>query len=127
MSIETEPTAGESIASEASAPARKKTAAAAKPKGAPASKTRKAAGRPPRSSRAKPKGEKLICRYCGSDDVAKNPTGPSALLTSRRTQHRGRPRRARRPLLGGAEDSPRASLDGPLTAFAGVAAFAGIA
>ena len=69
MSIETEPTAGESIASEASASARKKTAAA-KPKGAPASKTRKAAGRPPRSSRAKPKGEKLICRYCGSDDLA---------------------------------------------------------
>ena len=50
-----------------------------------------------------------------------------ALLVSRRTQQRGRPRRARRPLLGGAEDSPRASLDGPLTAFAGVAAFAGIA
>jgi hypothetical protein len=41
MNIETEPTAGESIASEASASARKKTAAA-KPKGAPASKTRKA-------------------------------------------------------------------------------------
>ena len=69
MSIETEPTAGESIASEASASAKKKTAAA-KPKGAHASKTRKAAGRPPRSSRAKPNGEKLICRYCGSDDLA---------------------------------------------------------
>ena len=69
MSIETEPTAGKSIANEASASARKKTAAA-KPKGAPASKTRKAAGRPPRSSRAKPNGEKLICRYCGSDDLA---------------------------------------------------------
>ena len=41
MSIETEPTAGESIANEASTSARKKTAAA-KPKGAPASKTRKA-------------------------------------------------------------------------------------
>ena len=68
MSIETEPTAGELIANEASASARKKTAAA-KPKGAPASKTRKAAGRPPQSSRAKPKGEKLICR-CGSDDLA---------------------------------------------------------
>jgi len=68
MSIETEPTAGELIANEASASARKKTVAA-KPKGAPASKTRKAAGRPPRS-RAKPKGEKLICRYCGSDDLA---------------------------------------------------------
>ena len=46
MSIETEPTAGESIANEASAFAKKKTAAS-KPKGAPASKTRKAAGRPP--------------------------------------------------------------------------------
>ena len=69
MSIETEPTAGESIANEASASARKKTAAA-KPKGASAPKTRKAAGRPPRSSRAKPDGKKLICRYCGSDDLA---------------------------------------------------------
>src|SRR6266436_3345324 len=69
MSIETEPTAGELIANEASASARKKTAAA-KPKGAPASKTRKSAGRPARSSRAKPDGEKLICRYCGSDDLA---------------------------------------------------------
>jgi hypothetical protein len=69
MSIETESTAGESIANEASASAKKKTAAA-KPKGAPASKTRKAAGRPPQSSRAKPNGEKLICRYCGSDDLA---------------------------------------------------------
>src|ERR1700676_1972529 len=69
MSIETEPTAGELIANEASASARKKTAAA-KPKGAPASKTRKAAGRPPRTSRAKPNAEKWICRYCGSDDLA---------------------------------------------------------
>ena len=68
MSIETEPTAGESITSAVSASARKKTAAA-KPKGAPALKTRKAAGRPLQSSRAKPKGEKLICRYCGSDDL----------------------------------------------------------
>lgn len=64
MSIETEPTAGESIVNEAPASARKKTATA-KPKGAPASKTRKAADRPPRPSRAKPNGEKLICRYCG--------------------------------------------------------------
>jgi hypothetical protein len=69
MSIETELTVRESIASEASASARKKTAAA-KPKGAPAPKTRKAAGRPPRSSRTKADGEKLICRYCGSDDLA---------------------------------------------------------
>jgi hypothetical protein len=57
------------IANEASASAKKKTAAA-KPKGAPASKTGKAAGRPPRSSRAKSNDEKLICRYCGSDDLA---------------------------------------------------------
>jgi hypothetical protein len=69
MSIETEPTAGESIVSEASASAKKKTLAA-KPKGAPASKIRKAAGLPSRSSRAKPNAEKLTCRYCGSDDLA---------------------------------------------------------
>jgi hypothetical protein len=69
MSIETEPVAGESIAHEASASVRKKTAAA-KPKGAPASKTRKVAGRPPRSSRAGSKAQKLVCRYCGSDDLA---------------------------------------------------------
>src|SRR5690348_11520863 len=69
MSIETEPTSGELIASVASASARKKTTAA-KSKGAPAAKTRKAAGRPPKSSRAKPNSEKLICRYCGSDDLA---------------------------------------------------------
>src|SRR5882762_6339800 len=66
MSIETEPMTGEFIANEASASAKKKTAAA-KPKGALASKTSKG-----RSSRAKPDGEKLICRYCGSDDL-----GPS--------------------------------------------------
>src|ERR1700688_3481564 len=69
MSIETEPTTEELIANEASASARKKTAAA-KPKGAPASKTRKAAGRPPRPSRARSRGGKLVCRYCGSDDLA---------------------------------------------------------
>src|ERR1700676_3916108 len=69
MSIETEATAGELIANAASASAKQKTAAA-KPKGAPASKTRKAAGRPPRSLRAKPNGEKLLCRYCGSADLA---------------------------------------------------------
>ena len=58
MSIETEPTAGELIANEASASAKKKTAAA-KPKGAPAPKTRKAAGRPPRSSRTKAEGREV--------------------------------------------------------------------
>ena len=69
MIIDTEPTAGASIASVTSASARKKTAVA-KPKGAPSPKTRKAAGRPPQTSGAKPKGEQLICRYCGSDDLA---------------------------------------------------------
>ncbi len=44
MSIETEPTAGELIANEASASARKRPLAA-KPKRAPAPKTRKDAGR----------------------------------------------------------------------------------
>jgi len=70
MIVETEPIAGESIASEASASARKKDRAATKPTSAAASKTKKAANRPTRSSRAKPDGEKLICRYCGSDDLA---------------------------------------------------------
>ena len=51
------------------APAKKK-AAPAKPKAALASKTRKAAPRPPRSSRATSKAEKLVCRYCGSDDLS---------------------------------------------------------
>jgi hypothetical protein len=41
-----------------------------KPKAAPPSKTGKAASRPPGSSRAAAKGEKLVCRYCGSDDLA---------------------------------------------------------
>ena len=67
MSIETEQAAVEVI--EASpAPAKKK--ADAKPKGAPTSRTRKAATRTPRSPVAKPSGEKLLCRYCGSDDLA---------------------------------------------------------
>ena len=34
------------------------------------SKPRKAARRPPQSSRAAAKEEKLVCRYCGSDDLA---------------------------------------------------------
>ena len=34
------------------------------------SKPRKAARRPPQSSRAAAKVEKLVCRYCGSDDLA---------------------------------------------------------
>jgi len=70
MSIETEPTAEKNRSpARRQLPPGKKTAAA-KPKGASASKTRKAAGRPPPSSREKPEGEQLICRYCGSDDLA---------------------------------------------------------
>jgi len=42
----------------------------ATPTPAPPSKPRKAARRPPRSSRAAAKAEKLVCRYCGSDDLA---------------------------------------------------------
>ncbi len=41
-----------------------------KPKAAPLAKTRKAAPRPPESSRAAVKEGKLVCRYCGSDDLA---------------------------------------------------------
>jgi len=54
---------------EAAAPAKKKTVAA-KPKTARASKPRKAARQPRRSSRAASKAEKLVCRYCGSDDLS---------------------------------------------------------
>ena len=43
---------------------------AAAPMPALSSKPRKAARRPPRSSRAAAKAEKLVCRYCGSDDLA---------------------------------------------------------
>ena len=50
------------------APAKKKPVVA-KPKGAPASKTKKVARRPRRSSRMQSK-EKLVCRYCGSDDLS---------------------------------------------------------
>ncbi len=54
---------------ESAAPAKKK-AVAAKPKTVPPSKTRKAGRRPLRSSRPASKTEKLVCRYCGSDDLA---------------------------------------------------------
>jgi hypothetical protein len=40
------------------------------PKAAHAAKTTKAPQRPPRSSRAASRSEKLVCRYCGSDDLA---------------------------------------------------------
>ncbi len=41
-----------------------------KPKAAPPSKARKAESRPLGSSRAAAKEGKLVCRYCGSDDLA---------------------------------------------------------
>ena len=41
-----------------------------KPKAAPRSKTLKAAPRRPKSSRVAAKEGKLVCRYCGSDDLA---------------------------------------------------------
>jgi hypothetical protein len=47
-----------------------KTAASGKPKAALTSKTRKAARRLLRSSAAASRTEKLVCRYCGSDDLA---------------------------------------------------------
>lgn len=43
---------------------------AATPKPALASKSKKEAPRPSRSSRAAAKSENLVCRYCGSDDLA---------------------------------------------------------
>ncbi len=43
---------------------------AATPTPALPSKPRKAARQPPRSPRAAAKAEKLVCRYCGSDDLA---------------------------------------------------------
>ena len=48
----------------------KKQAVGAKPKLARATKTTKTPQRPPRSSRAGSKAEQLVCRYCGSDDLA---------------------------------------------------------
>ena len=50
------------------APVKKKAVGTA-PKAARAAKTTKAP-RPPRSSRAASRTEKLVCRYCGSDDLA---------------------------------------------------------
>jgi hypothetical protein len=48
----------------------KKQAVGAKPKVARATKTAKTPRRPARSSRAATSTEKVICRYCGSDDLA---------------------------------------------------------
>ena len=50
-------------------PAKKQTVGA-KPKVARTTKTAKIPQRPARSSRAATSTEKLICRYCGSDDLA---------------------------------------------------------
>jgi hypothetical protein len=51
------------------APVKKKAVGTA-PKAPRAAKTTKAPQRPPRSSRAASRTEKLVCRYCGSDDLA---------------------------------------------------------
>ena len=51
------------------APVKRKAVSAA-PKAAHAAKTTKAPQGPPRSSRAASRTEKLVCRYCGSDDLA---------------------------------------------------------
>jgi hypothetical protein len=48
----------------------KKKAVGTKPKAARTAKTKTAPQRPLRSSRAGSKTEKLVCRYCGSDDLA---------------------------------------------------------
>jgi hypothetical protein len=48
----------------------KKQAVGAKPKVARATKTAKTPRRPARSSRAATSTEKVVCRYCGSDDLA---------------------------------------------------------
>ncbi len=48
----------------------KKRVAAAKPKAAPPPNTPKATLQPSRSSRATSKTKKLVCRYCGSDDLS---------------------------------------------------------
>src|ERR1700676_3258085 len=48
----------------------KKEAVAAKPNAAPPPNIQKAKRQPARSSRATSKAEKLVCRYCGSDDLS---------------------------------------------------------
>ena len=60
---------GARAADEAAAPA-KKQAVTNQPKAALATKAGKAARRPPRSSHVASDVKKLICRYCGSDDLA---------------------------------------------------------
>jgi hypothetical protein len=48
----------------------KKQSARIKPKAARAAKATKAQQRSPESSRAATSSEKVVCRYCGSDDLA---------------------------------------------------------
>ena len=48
----------------------KKKAVAAKAKAAPTSKIRNRVQRKARSTRTATKADKLVCRYCGSDDLA---------------------------------------------------------
>jgi hypothetical protein len=48
----------------------KKQSVGANPNAAHAAKTRKVPRRPRRSSRVESSAVKLVCRYCGSDDLA---------------------------------------------------------
>jgi hypothetical protein len=78
------PTAGESAsengkvkatptvvrAASRTAPPAKKKATPTKPCAAPATNTGQAGRRPARTSRSGAKTEQLVCRYCGSDDLA---------------------------------------------------------
>ena len=68
MNTDAEPKSGASAdpGHKSVAPA-KKRAVGARPKAARAAKTANAS---PRSSRAGSSAEKLVCRYCGSDDLA---------------------------------------------------------
>ena len=67
---------GKIVAAPPEAPAAAETAqstrkaVAAQPKPAQPVKTSKASRRPPQSARATSTAEKLVCRYCGSDDLA---------------------------------------------------------
>ena len=71
MNTDATPAPGESLTqSGKSAAPVKKQSARIKPKLARATKTTKTPQRPARSSRAASSSEKLICRYCGSDDLA---------------------------------------------------------
>jgi len=61
--------AGALAADEAATPAKQKVVAN-QPKAPLATKVRKAARRPARSSRVASEVKKLVCRYCGSDNLA---------------------------------------------------------